>query len=178
MLVAREYLGRADDPDVAARLGPDPRRVVLTDVERRRSRVRTETTAGTDLGIVVARDLRDGDVLATDDGPVVVDLAPVAAVAFDPDNLSPVAALELGHAVGNRHLDLTTRDGEALVRATEGGERTAATVDELLPDGASTRVVSVSPAAFDGETPDHAHAGDHQHQHPHSHDHAGDGGHG
>jgi urease accessory protein len=162
MLVARAHLGRADDPDVAARLGPDPRRVVLTDTERRRSRVRTETTAGEDLGIVVARDLRDGDVLATDDGPVVVELAPVEAVAFDPDDLSPVAALELGHAVGTRHLDLAARDGRALVRVADRAERTVETLADLLPGDVGTRVVTVSPATFDGAGSDHGHAhGDH-----------------
>ena len=162
MLVAESYLGHADDPDVAERLADaDPHRVVLSDVERRRSRVRTETTDGRDLGVVVARDLGDGDVLETEDGVlVVVELAAVEAMVVPVADCEPGAALELGHALGNRHLDLAVRDGEALI-PTGGSRATVESVVEgVLPD-ADYRYEAVSPATFD-DGPEHEH-GDHEH---------------
>ena len=60
MLVAETYVGHRDDASVASALADsDPHRVVLSDTERRRSRVRTETTHGRDLGVVVGRVLAD-----------------------------------------------------------------------------------------------------------------------
>lgn len=161
MLVADTHLGHADDPDVAARLADaDPHRVVLSDVERRRSRVRTETRAGRDLGVVVARDLGDGDVLETEDGAlVVVELAAVDAMAVPVADCEPEAALELGHALGNRHLDLAVRDGEALI-PTDGSRTTVETVVETVLPDADYRYRDVAPTTFDDE-PDHAH--DHSH---------------
>lgn len=158
MRVADEYVGNAAERRVAARLdGADHDRVVLSDVERRRSRVRTETTDGAPLGIVVGRDLCDGDVVAADDRLVVVELAPVEAVAFDLSGLSLARALSLGHAVGNRHRDLATRDGEGLVRVADTADRTRLTVERLLPPETTTRLVSVPLSTFDGATADHTH---------------------
>lgn len=201
MLVADTYLGHESEADVADRLAADPRRVVLSDTDRQRSRVRTETAGGRDLGIVIGRDLRDGDVLETEDGTlVVVELAAVDALVLDlaDADLAPATALELGHAVGNRHWDLALREGEALFPATESRERMAATVEELVP-GVEYRFEAVSPGTFDDGTPghhghggtrsipgghggghSHAHGGDHPHSHGEgtSHAHGGDHSHG
>lgn len=181
MLVANSYLGHRDD--LADRLADaDPATVVLSDTERQRSRVRTETTDGRDLGVVVADDLGDGDVLEADDGTlVVVELAAVDAlvVSVADAEMAAMAALELGHALGNRHWDLAVRDGEALFPVPDTRERMAATVAELLPDGVATHFEQVPPTTFD-EAGDHAgdgHAhGDHTHgDDGHAHSHAGDG---
>jgi len=164
VLVFDEYVGRAADVETA-----DAGRVVLGDDERRRSRVRTETAAGEDVGVVVGRVLRDGDVVAAGDDRAVVELRPVEAVAFDAAALAAPAALELGHAVGNRHWDLATRGDEALVRGPDGPERTAETLASLLPPGAEPRVVSVPPSTFDDSGHGHAHPDDdsgHGHAHP------------
>lgn len=168
MLVADSYLGHRTDSATADRLdGADPHRVVLDDTDRRRSRVRTETEAGRDLGVVVADELADGDVLETADGDlVVVELAAVEALAVDlaDADLEAATALEVGHALGNRHRDLAVRDDTALVPVADSRERTAATVADLLPDGVSTRFETVSPSTFDDATPEHAHGGsDHGH---------------
>jgi len=175
MLVADSYLGHRDDPAVDDRLaGADAHRVVLSDVERQRSRVRTETEAGRDLGVVVARDLADGDVLETEDGAlVVVELAAVEAVAVRVADCEPSTAIELGHALGNRHLDLALRDGDALI-PTDGDRATVESVlESVLPD-ATTRDTGVSPSTFDdGPEPDHSHddGQGHSHSHENSHDH-------
>lgn len=172
MLVAKAFLGHRSDDGVAERLGDaDPHHVVLSDTDRRRSRVRTTTEAGTDLGVVVARDLADGDVLETEDGDlVVVALAEVEALVLDfaDADVPATAALELGHALGNRHWDLAIREAEALFPVTESRERMEATVGEVLPDDVTLRYESVPPTTFDDVTPDHDHGAD-DHSHPHSH---------
>ncbi|ESP90090.1 urease accessory protein UreE [Candidatus Halobonum tyrrellensis] len=188
MLVADDYLGHRDEERVAARLADavdgDVHRVVLSEVERRRSRVRTETAADREVGIVVPEELADGDVLETDAGElVVVELAPVDAlvVEFGDADVSATEALEMGHALGNRHWDLAVESGRALFPVADSRERTEATVADLLPPGVTTRFERISPAVFDGDAPDHAHGSDRGHGHErdgaHGHDHGPDGGH-
>lgn len=174
MLVADGYVGHRDDDGVAERLADaDFETVVLSDTDRQRSRVRTETESGEDIGIVVARDLGDGDVLETDEGLVVVELARIDALVVDVAgaDIEATAALELGHALGNRHWDLAVRDGEALFPVPDTRERMDATVAELLPDGIDTRYEAVPPTTFDDAGADHAH-GDHGHSHGEGHSHA------
>lgn len=171
MLVADKYVGHRDDADVAERLDDSGyETVVLTDTERQRSRVRTETTDGDDVGIVVARDLGDGDVVETADGDlVVVELAKIDALVVDvaSADISPPAALELGHALGNRHWDLALRDGEALFPVPDTRERMSETVAAVLPDGVETHYERVPPTTFDGSDADHAHPQDGGHEHSH-----------
>lgn len=172
MLVADTHLGHQDDPEVAARLAEaTPHRVVLSDTERQRSRVRTETADGTDLGIVVAADLGDGDVLTTADGTlVVVDLAAVDALVleFAGADVSPLAALELGHALGNRHWDLAVQDGTALFPVPDTRDRVRDAVAEHLPATIEPRFERVPPTTFDDGDDGHAHG---THEHIHGHDH-------
>lgn len=182
MLVAERYLGHRDDGAVASRLSEsDPHRVVLSDTDRRRSRVRTETVEGADLGIVVARELGDGDVLETAEGDlVVVELAAVDAlvVDFGDADVSATEAVAVGHAAGNRHWDLAVRGEEALFPVPDSRERMLSAIDGDLPAGVRTRFESVPPTTFDdGGTPDHDHGhdgtdhghGEHSHDHQHSH---------
>ena len=182
MLVADTYLGHRNDDAIAGAVDTsDHATVVLSDTERRRSRVRTETADGRDLGIVVARDLADGDVLEAEDGtPVVVELAAIEALVLDfaDSDVSPTAALELGHAVGNRHWNLAVRGEEALFPVTESKARMEATVAELLPADVPTRYEHVPPTTFDDSRVGHTHGdGDHDasdHSHGgggHAHDH-------
>ncbi|MDQ2074156.1 urease accessory protein UreE [Haloarcula sp. H-GB4] len=184
MLVADTYLGHRDDDAVAEAVdASDYATVVLSDTERQRSRVRTETTAGRDLGIVVARDLADGDVLEAEDGTlVVVELAEIEALVLDfaDRDISPATALELGHAVGNKHWNLAVREQEALFPVTDSKERMEATVADLLPADVPTRYEHVPPTTFDDGGVDHTHGdgtdthddGDHSHGgagHAHNH---------
>ena len=183
MLVADTYLGHRDDDAVAEAVdASDYATVVLSDTERQRSRVRTETTAGRDLGIVVARDLADGDVLEAEDGTlVVVELAEIESLVLDfaDSDISPATALELGHAVGNKHWNLAVRGQEALFPVTDSKERMEDTVADLLPGGVPTRYEHVSPTTFDDGGVDHTHGngtthdgGGHSHNGTgHAHDH-------
>ena len=178
MLVADTYLGHRHDDSVAENFdASDCATVVLSDTERQRSRVRTETTDGRDLGIVVARDLADGDVLEAEDGTlVVVELAAIEALVLDfaDSDVSPTAALELGHAVGNKHWNLAVREREALFPVTDSKERMETTVAELLPEDVPTRYEHVPPTTFDDGGAEHTHGdGDHTHDGDHSHGGAG-----
>ncbi|WP_101296019.1 urease accessory protein UreE [Halegenticoccus soli] len=172
MLVADGYLGHHDDPAIVDRLADaNAHRVVLSDTDRRRSRVRTETDDGRDLGVVVARDLCDGDVLETEEGDlVVVELAPVEALVLDftDADVGAIAALTLGHTLGNRHWDLAIRGSRALFPVADTYERMETIVADLLPDGVTVRSETVSPTTFDETGADHAHGhgrgdGDHPH---------------
>jgi urease accessory protein len=174
MLVADTYLGSLTDEDIDDRVNAgDSLRVVLDDTDRQRSRVRTTTVDGTDLGITVGRELRDEDVLVatnreSDDGEhlVVVELDGVPAVALSFDDVTREAlpsAVALGHAVGNRHRDLAVVDERVLIRAEQDGNRLESLLTANLPDGVTTARTTVPPSAFDSDT-SHTHASsDHSH---------------
>ncbi|WP_255152239.1 urease accessory protein UreE [Halorarius halobius] len=176
MDIADRYLGPQQDPTISDRLdGESYLTVTLSDTERRRSRVRTETVDGRELGIVVGRELEGGDVLETESGDlVIVELATVEALVIDlsPTD-SPTAALELGHAIGNRHWKLALRESEAVIPTTESRERMEALVGEWLPD-ATCRYEAVPPTLFGdgresaGHDDNRRHDGDHSHAHSHS----------
>jgi urease accessory protein len=176
MHVLDTYVGHRDDEAVAARLAAEGHETASVGAtERRRSRFRTETGQGTEVGVVVGRDLRTGDVLAGDGLLVVVELAAVEAlvVAFgDADGDGVLAAVELGYAVGNRHWDLAVQDGQVFVALTDARERMEATLRPHLPECAVLSVESVPPTTFD----DHGHTRGNGHEHVH--DHGGTGGHG
>jgi len=181
---------RRDDETLARRV--DRRRdrvetVVLDADQRRRSRFRARTEAGTEIGVVAGDDpLRPGDVLAGDGLTVVVELAGREAVVLDCDGVEAggealAAAAALGHRIGTRHRDLTTRGAEVLIavgdddpgRVREHVRRAGGS----LP-GVRIRTETVEPSLFDAaRTPDHGHAHAHDHEHDHDHDHGtADGG--
>jgi len=164
MLVAEGVLGNVDGEFEAARerhaAAGTLERVVLDERERRRSRFRTTTDAGTELGVVLGDTIPEpGDVLVDDDERlVVVEFEPVEALAVDlPGDLSAVEGVELGHAAGNSHWDLAVAGDRVLVATDDHAERRRATLEELLPPGASVTVERVAPTLFDDATPDHAH---------------------
>jgi len=193
MLVAEGVIGRLDGA-FADREAVET--VVLSDAERKRSRVRTTTDAGTDIGLVLGdATLQPGDVVYADEERViavafeerealVVDLSGVSGGA---ETLA--ALIELGHAVGNRHRDLATRGSEVLFPIEGESDRIEDEIDPRLPEGATTRRELVDPTLFDASEEPHAGrgrddgghgGGDDDHQHPghaddHTHPHADDG---
>ncbi len=155
--------------------------VTVDDDQRRRSRFRAETDAGTDVGVVLGRILRDGDVLSVSDDAdaprLQVALEPIEALVVDLSDAAAdmTTAVALGHAAGNRHWDMAIRGGEAVFPATESAERMRETVEPHLPDGATLSWDTVSPALFDEGGPGTGLDGGHGHDH--SHDHHDDHGH-
>ncbi len=184
MQVTESILGNVEEDDdlraaVEARPAAEVERVVLDERERRRSRVRTTTDAGTEIGVVVEdeRGLQPGDVLVNDEERIVlVEFADREAlvVAFAGGDAAAMArAAELGHALGNRHRDLAVRAGEVLIALDADGDRIVEDVAATCPPGTETRRERVDPTLFDGTGPsdhDHSHGGD-----GHTHDHADDG---
>lgn len=172
MLVVETVLGNVEtDPELAARYearpGEEIEEVVLDDRERRRSRFRTTTEAGTELGVVVGSDqrLQPGDVLVDDEERfVVVAFADREAlvVRFDApgDTAAMAEAAQVGYRAGNRHWDLAVRGDEVLVGLGTDADRIVETVTDALPPGATTRREHVDPSVFD-DAPAHGHSHSH-----------------
>jgi urease accessory protein len=150
--------------------------------QRRRSRFRTATETGREVGVVVGRELRAGDVLSTaGDGPrLAVALEPVEAVVVDLTDAAadPTATVALGHAAGNRHWEMAVRDGAVLFPAAESEARMDATLAPHLPEDATVSREQVSPALFDGDvgsgSHSHTHDGEGSDGHSHGHTHGVD----
>jgi urease accessory protein len=152
--------------------------LVVDDDQRRRSRFRTTTDEGREVGVVPDGEdpLRTGDVLGTAAEPIaVVELEPREAAVVDLAGVDPttdalLAMVERGHALGNRHRELAVRGSEILIPVTDGRQRLT---DELrpLPDGADLRFEAVDPGLFDDAgPPEHSHGEADGHGHSHSHD--------
>ena len=163
-------------------------RVVVDRTTRRRSRFRTTTESGTDLGVVVgtSEGLAPGDVLAVDSDErlFVVEFEQEEAVVVElpegeGDAETLAAAVAFGHLVGNKHWDLAVDGGEVYVRVGADGPRVAEELEAELLDGATLRRERVDPTLFDASPGGHEHShgsGGHEHAgHEHSH---GDAGHG
>jgi urease accessory protein len=178
MLVARGPVELEADGDGDADSAVDSG-VVVDDTQRRRSRFRTRTTAGEEVGVVVedAPVLAPGDLLRTDDGRLlVVELERTEALVVDlPAGSTPAAMVAAGHAIGNRHWDLVVRDGRVYVPTAGEADHRRAFLESWLPVDAEIRVESVEPTTFDdSHHNDHSHGHGHD-GHPHEHGHGHDG---
>jgi len=184
MLVAEGVIGRLDGA-FADREAVET--VVLSDAERKRSRVRTTTDAGTDIGLVLGdATIQPGDVVYADEERVVaVAFEDREALVVDLSGVSGgaetlAALIELGHAVGNRHRDLATRGSEVLFPIGGTGDRVEDEVDRRLPEGTTIRRELVDPTLFDEDEDAHGghgrddggHGGE-DHSHPHGGEEAG-----
>ncbi len=166
---------RHEDPELDERISAYEHegtleRVVIDAGERKKSRLRVETDAGTDLGIVVDRsELRAGDVLFVDDeGAAVVTFEQRDAYVIDlPDSGSetPAAAVELGHRIGNQHWDIAVRDGSVYVPLEVEKRILEDVLGPYLPEGSATRYGTVDAELFvDGPSTGHR-TGSHDHDH-------------
>ncbi|WP_408960432.1 urease accessory protein UreE [Natrinema sp. 74] len=173
-------------------------RVVLDAENRRRSRFRATTDAGTDVGVIVDKPaVSSGDVLAVDDDRMIaVAFEPRDAIAISlPDATSEAleAAVELGHRVGNQHWDLAVEDGTIYVPLAADRHIVERVVADVVP-GSKIQETTVEADLFvtelgdegtdsDGghrSVPDLEHDHIHERSHHaggHTHDH-GDDGHG
>ena len=175
MHVADTYIGNKSENDAIERRVQSEgyKTVAVTDDQRRRSRFRTTAEDGTEIGVVVGRELQAGDVLSDGEMYVVVTLESVTALVVD---LSAAAgslttAVSLGHAAGNRHWDMAVRESDVLFARSESRERMEQTIEPQLPEGATLSYEDVQPSLFDDDhTHGHSH-GDHEHagQVAHSH---------
>ncbi len=171
-------------------------RVVIDADRRQRSRFRTTTDAGTDVGVVLDKPaLSIGDVLVReDDRMIVVAFEPLEALAVElpePTSESLAAAVELGHRVGNQHWDLALEEGVVYVPLEADRHIVERVVADVVP-GSTVREETVDAELFvtdldaepaGGGNVDHEHThgdeSDHTHEHPHADepDHTHDHGH-
>lgn len=175
---------RNADPELAETLAAHEadgtlERVVLDNTERRKSRLRVETDAGTDLGILVDQpELSAGDVLVVEaEFAVVVEFEAREAFVIDlpePTESALLTAVELGHRVGNQHWDIAVDDGTVYIPVEADKAIIEDVLGPYLPADAETRYEVVDADRFvDGDqTVDHGHGSDHDHGHGSDHDHS------
>ena len=174
-------VGNADaDPDLADAIAAHRQAgtletVVLDDTQRKRSRFRTTTESGTDLGVLVDRpELSPDDVLVLDDDlAVVVAFERREAFVVDlPSETETGTAIELGHRIGNQHWDIAIDDGTLYVPREADRSIIEETLGPYLPEGATIRYETVDAELFvdggGGPGPGHSHGADGG-----GHDHAG-----
>jgi urease accessory protein len=164
---------RSDDPDLDARIEAHDQsgtleRVAIEAEERKKSRLRVETDAGTDLGIITDRpELRSGDVLFVEKeaAAIVTFEAREAYVIELPDRDAGTTALaaKLGHRIGNQHWDIAVEGGSVYVPLEADKRIIEEVLEPYLPSEATTRYRSVDPELFiDGAKADHG-GPDHEH---------------
>lgn len=178
---------RRDDPALADRLdGHEAQgtleRVVIAADQRKKSRLRVETDAGTDLGLVLDSPLRSGDILALgDDRAIVVEFEPAEAAVIDlpePTSETLATAVELGHRVGNQHWDLTVQDGTVYIPVAADRRIIENVLAESLPAGTAIRYEAVDAGVWVDEPDEANHRGDHAHaEQSHGADHSHDAEH-
>lgn len=135
-------LGNAADASWAARLaGADVDVLELSQWDAQKNRLRRKTVSGRTVGISLERGqaLRDGDVLAWDEGTrravlCRVRLCPVMRISLDgladlPRDEALASALRLGHALGNQHWPAVVRDGAVYVPVATDVRVTEAVMD-------------------------------------------------
>ncbi|NUC72350.1 urease accessory protein UreE [Haloterrigena sp. SYSU A558-1] len=176
----------ADDELAALRAEHEERgtleRVVIDADNRRRSRFRATTDAGTDVGVIVdTAAVSAGDVLLVEaDRMIVVAFEPRDALAVslpDATDEALAAAVELGHRIGNQHWDLAVEDGVVYVPLEADRHIVERVVADVVP-GSEVRettveadlfVTDIDDAGARGVDHDHGHEGDHDHGHTHEH---------
>jgi len=179
-------VGTTDDPDLADAIAAHEadgtlETVTLDSADRRKSRLRVTTDAGTDLGVLVDKpELAAGDVLVCDDDRAVV-------VAFEsreafvielPESSTPAATVELGHRIGNQHWDIAIEERTVYIPVEADRAIIEDVLGPYLPADTETWYETVDADRFvDESTPDHGHGSDHGHD-DHSHDHRPDVDHG
>lgn len=130
--------------------------VTLAFDDRHRRRLRLTTDGGRSflLDLAEARVLRDGDLLALDDGSFVqVRAAPEAVV--DVQAADPLALARIAWHLGNRHTPTQILDGALRIRADH-------VLEHLLTDHLGA-VVTRATAPFDPEGGAYGHAATHEH---------------
>lgn len=142
--------------------------VRIAAAERKKSRLRVETDAGTDLGLVPDRPLRAGDVLLLDEERAVVvafERREAAVIELpEPTAGAVAAAVELGHRVGNQHWDLAVHEGAVYIPVEADRHIIENVLADSLPAGATIRYEEVGADRWiDEESP----AADHEHSHVH-----------
>ena len=171
-----------DDPGLAAAVADHEQAdtvetVELDDTERKRSRLRVTTDAGTDLGVLVDQpELIAGDVLLCNEERAVIvafEQREAFVITFPDAEAAVSTAIELGHRIGNQHWDIAVDGGTISIPVDADRAIIEDVLGPYIPDGATTRYEVVDAERFvDGGEPDteHSHGDDGSHDHSHEHD--------
>ena len=122
MLVVDSILGNAYDGNKLskkidnAKESKTLKRLFLSRPQMEKSRLRTETEDGTEIGLSLEPGtvLHNGDVLEINSNLIIIHQLPekVIRVTFNENNRSPNLLVQLGHIIGNRHRPISiTSDG-------------------------------------------------------------------
>ncbi|KAB8333013.1 urease accessory protein UreE [Scytonema tolypothrichoides VB-61278] len=96
--------------------------VHISQTDSRKGRIHAHTTTGVAVGIVKSRDwaLREGDVLETEDGKLLLihlQEQKVMVLSFtEPVTERPIELVHLGHVLGNHHWPIIVQDGKLYVQ--------------------------------------------------------------
>lgn len=178
MLLVREIIGNIHDDDGLANAYEEydardrVEQIVLDETDRKRSRLRTTTDRGTDVGLVVddPTGLSAGDVVARDnDRMIVVATEQQEAAIVDLEDVEDTAAgIAFGHHVGNQHQDLTVKNGQLYLPVEEKRSHVRRTIEKTLGD-VPIEYEQVDPGIFGvSDRSPHSHGDDHDHSHGHS----------
>lgn len=152
--------------------------VSLDSADRKKSRLRVESDAGTDLGVLVNKQsLSEGDVLVLDDDrAVVIAFKSREAFVIDlPESAMPTSIVELGHRIGNQHWDIAVETQTVYIPVEADKTIIEDVLGPYLPAGAETQYEVVDANRFiDQPSTDHSHGHEEGHGHSHSADHAHD----
>lgn len=148
-------------------------RIALDENDRKRSRLRTTTDRGTDVGIVVDRQagLAAGDVVAYDDERMIVITAERReALVIELDAIDDMAtALECGHRLGNQHRELAVEEGRVYVPVSEERAHVERVIERTLGEiPIMYERVDLSTFEKQNQSMDHHHS---QHRHGTEDDH-------
>ena len=92
--------------------------VNLSQSDRRKGRIHTQSTAGIAVGIIKSRDwlLREGDVLETEQGKLLLvhlQSQELMVLSFTPSVAhNPIELIHLGHVLGNHHYPIVVKDNK------------------------------------------------------------------
>lgn len=125
--VARTYLGNINNnPDLSELVTKETcLQVHLTESDRLKGRIHTQTTSGITIGIIKSRDhlLRAGDVFETQSHKLLlISLQEQEFLVLDfsrlESNILPKNLVCLGHILGNHHYPLAIKDDKIYIKLT------------------------------------------------------------
>ncbi len=89
--------------------------LMVTRIEMQKTRLRKETTSGTDVGLDIESGtiLRNGDLLQVGQKTIMVQQTPEKVITIDIQECQdrPDVMVMIGHVIGNRHRPISVGDG-------------------------------------------------------------------
>lgn len=136
--IAQTYLGNIqENPTLAEKLEASKKlclEVNLSQSDRGKGRIHTQSTSGISIGIIKNRDwlLREGDILETEQGKLLlVHIQPqeLMVLSFTESLVNnPINLIHLGHVLGNHHYPIIVKDNKIYLQLIVDKEKIEATI--------------------------------------------------